>query len=95
MLPRLGRLWMLSGSAFSHVMDIVLTLAILTLLALTIIMLERNIRLCGKAQSAAGKPVDILAGHDIDPLKVLGERFAKGEISEEEYERKKGMLQDI
>lgn len=93
MIPRMGRFWLVGGSIASHIISAVLALAIVALLVLTIIMLVRNIRLAGKMQRAAAQPNNVtLSGGEADPLKILDERFAKGEINEEEYMRKKEML---
>lgn len=88
MVPRMGRIWFVGGIA-SHIFAALLALAIGALLVLTIIMLIRNIRLAGQIQKSAPQPNTVtLSGGNADPLKILDERFAKGEINEEEYMRK-------
>lgn len=68
-------------------------LAILALIVLLIVVLVRNSRLSGR-HTQMSSPVNAATPLNVEnnALKILDERFAKGEIDEEEYNRKKEIL---
>jgi putative membrane protein len=82
-----GGMHMLGGWLIAAVIGLIL-LALAVLAVIVLVRLLRHTGRHGHWQAEQPKP----AGEDNSSFKILDERFAKGEIDEEEYTRKKELL---
>lgn len=67
---------------FGTIVGVVFTLVLLVLLVLAVVWLYQQVR--------KGEPGDRAPGRD--PVEILQDRYARGEISQEEYRRMKDEL---
>jgi uncharacterized membrane protein len=88
-----GRYGWMGGSLASYIMMAVCALVFITLLVLTFTMLIRGIRHSGRMHGWDEKAIDAQhASADVEAVKILDVRFAKGEINEEEYTKMREVL---
>ncbi len=78
------------GYGFSWILMFVGGLIVTVIIVLIIFALVRAVNTSGKSGYAA--PHEMQHDHNNRALAVLAERYAKGEISEEEYKQKKSEI---
>jgi putative membrane protein len=89
----IGGMGMLAGG----IVGLFITLVLTALVVLAIIALVRYIRHTGRPGHPMPHPFvnpQPANNNDNSALKILDERFAKGEINEEEYTKKKELLRN-
>lgn len=87
-MTRFGGLGMLAGGFIGLIVAVVITV----LAVLAIIALIRYINTPGRHHGHGSPTPANTTSNENGALKILDERFAKGEIDEEEFTRKKEML---
>lgn len=77
------------------VLGLVVTLLLLAALALTVVWLWQTVRDSGPPAARRSRPADVRGGSDeADPLEILERRYARGELSEDEFERMREKLRN-
>ncbi len=79
-----------AGDVLESLFSLVLGLAVLALVVIAIVLLVRRLRTDGG--SAAAVPAPTTTRDDSAPLAALDLRFARGEIDEDDYRRRRAVL---
>ncbi len=83
-----------SNGPFAAVLALVLFVVVIALVALLITLLIRRSRFAHRFAGTAPVPLRTWHSSSTDALRILDERFARGEIDAEDYRARRDLLQD-